>query len=250
MIHDRPGPVPAVNPEGFYLNVTDSTGYTVSYRAEGSSVYGGYEIASVSVAMHDVAHPRPVELSRGTLARGGVVSLTLLSWGHVFHETGKTYDDDTVVEETDLVVPTTTVEGEFTTPDGHELTLPRGEIYETYAGYHRGFGWEDIAETTSLTQAAIGHAIENADDVIHEDGAVRYVIGDGISAIEKAILSIIGGTAVAASHSPAYNDDCGATIRIDQGENPAHSIRDGKPIDDVTTLIDVLENPTRIVDRT
>jgi hypothetical protein len=111
---------------------------------------------------------------------------------------------------------------------------------------------EQVTELPGINNPEDISGVIEAPNAIEDDGRFQRVIGDNPNGPGEIIISIIGGTIVAASSPAVYNDDCGATINIDNdvGEegNPEHSLRDGKPIDEITTLIEVLENPTRIVD--
>lgn len=234
-------------PEKYYVNVTDEYDNQVSFLVEVDG--NGADIAKAGVAVGGtISLPvdgptAPASALTGALILAGSTTLLIASEQGYFGTTGE-------VEEVPVDNIHESTERTWETPDGSEIALPTGEIHGRIGNYERGYGWEYIKEATSLTQTAIGNAVQNPDEVIYENGEIRYIIGPGIT--DDVILSILGGAVVAASHSPAYNDDCGSTINIDNnvGEegNPDHAIRDGKPIDEVTTLIEVLENPTRIVD--
>ncbi|USZ71100.1 hypothetical protein [Natronosalvus halobius] len=243
-----------VKPDTVIVTVTDIDGNQLVIEDDRKSgttkLYAGFAAAGTAGAK-TVRATRPVA-SLGLHGRVAVaVSVGAVAGGTFAHSlaTSTTYSGEEVHDTYPMPVPPTPSEGTWETPEGLEITLPSGAVYEDPMGqgHDRGFGWEYIEETTDLTVGEIGHAVENAEKVV-DDGEVRYIIGDGYSETDRVILSIIGGTIVTASASSAYNEDCGATVRFDESGNPEHALRDGKPIDEVTTLIEVIENPTRIVD--
>uniref|UniRef100_A0A8A2VG66 VWA domain-containing protein n=1 Tax=Haloterrigena alkaliphila TaxID=2816475 RepID=A0A8A2VG66_9EURY len=235
------------SPEKYYVNVTDEYDNEVSFLVEVDA--NGAELAKAGVVAGGTVS-MPVD--GPTAPASAVVGiLTLVGSGTILIASEQGYfGSSSQVEEVPVDDIHQSTERTWETNDGTEIALPTGEIHEQsyYTDHVRGYGWEYIQETTSLTQTALGYAILTQDEVIYENGEIRYIIGGQIGSDEKVILSIIGGTVMAASHTPAYNDDCGATIDINQHDNPEHSLRDGKPIDEVSTLIEILENPTRIVD--
>ncbi|WP_169051744.1 VWA domain-containing protein [Halorhabdus amylolytica] len=163
----------------------------------------------------------------------------------------------------EISVPSTKTVGSWETPTGLEVALTTGTVYATEVShgreYTRGFGWEYIDEITSLSQADIQHVIETG--TVVEYGSNKHVIGDPLSDKDKAILTIIGGVAVAAeeidraveveSEENTCNTD-GYTVETenDRGEegNPEHTIRDEKPINDIDKIDNIIKNPSRILD--
>ncbi|WEL22637.1 hypothetical protein HBNXHr_2597 [Halorhabdus sp. BNX81] len=140
-----------------------------------------------------------------------------------------------------IEVPATPTEGVWQTPNGLEVTLPAGALYASEISdgreYTRGFGWEYIAQTTSLSQADVQHVIETG--TVVEYGHNKHVIGDTLSEKDKAILTIIGGVAVAAESYESVTDTCGRKVHIpDESANP-HPYKDGITKDDI---IDALKN--------
>lgn len=90
--------------------------------------------------------------------------------------------------------------------------------------------------------------------------AVEYIIGS--SQGETIILTIIGGTLVAAqgldrpvehdsSESNCNTEDFTVETENERNsgqDNPEHSIRDEKPINDIDKLDQIIRNPDRILD--
>jgi len=238
-------------PDKLKITVTDEIGSQVVIRhdvengdvAVEAGLAAGTGVAVSTSPAFSAGPPGWVAVAGVTV--GTVIGVTAMELA------AESVEGERAAQEVSFEVPTTGERASWETPDGLEITLPSGVVNEvvTEEGeYERGFGWEYISETTSLEVNEIEHAIRNQRNVINENGEVRYIIGEGLSETERVILSIIGGTIVTASQSPAYNEDCGSTIDINQHDNPEHATRDGKPIDEVTTLKEVLENPTRIVD--
>ena len=102
-------------------------------------------------------------------------------------------------------VPATTTEDQYVlAPDrpfppysGEELTLPGGATY----GTDRGFGWKHIDETTTLSQSAIGHAIENPTDATLEAGELGYVIGEHPADDGEILLRVLDGIVISAQET-------------------------------------------------
>lgn len=245
-------------PDEIVIEVTDDDGNNVTIEHDvttGESAVSAGVGEGVAAGAAFGAATTPVRITPQT-AVVGAIAVGVVAAGSGVHEgasvavSSDPVEGEEIQETFDRPVPETPTEETWETPDGLEITLPSGAVYEdpTAGEIDRGFGWEYITETTSLTHSAIGNAIETPAEIVREEDDVRYVIGEGLSEQEKLIISIIGGTVAAASHTPAYNEDCGATVNIDQGDNPEHALRDGKPIDEVTTLVEVVENPTRVVD--
>lgn len=247
-------------PEKYYVNVTDEYDNEVSFLVDVDS--GGAEIAKAGVVVGGTASvpvdgpTAPVSAIAGLLALAGSGALFLASEQGYFGTSAE-------VEEISVEDMYKTHEQTWDAPGGSEIALPSGAIHEQsyYTGHVRGYGWEYIKETTSLTQGAIGHAIENPDEVIYEGGEVRYIIGEGLSESEKIILSIIGGAVIAAdgfdrpvehesSESNCHTEDFTVETDNDRGPegNPEHTIRDEKPVNDIDKIDDIIKNPDRILD--
>ncbi|WP_135661692.1 hypothetical protein [Halorhabdus rudnickae] len=142
----------------------------------------------------------------------------------------------------EISVPSTEAVGSWETASGLEVALTTGTVYATEVShgreYTRGFGWEYIAATTSLSQADIQHVIETG--TVVEYGSNKYVIGDPLSDKDKAILTIIGGIAVAAESYESTTDTCGNEVHIPDESTNDHPYKDGSTKDD---LMDALKNP-------
>ncbi|MCL9814302.1 hypothetical protein [Natranaeroarchaeum aerophilus] len=80
---------------------------------------------------------------------------------------------------------------------GGELTLPVGSTY----GTDRGFGWEHIDETTTLSQSAIVHAIENPTDERLEAVELGYVIGEHPADDGEILLRVLDGIVISAQET-------------------------------------------------
>ncbi|MEY7849042.1 VWA domain-containing protein [Natrarchaeobius sp. A-rgal3] len=249
VIHDRL----VTRPDELYINVTDTDGYTVSYRAEASSAYSGLEIASVSVITPGVdtpprrPNPTPRKVLRGTASRAGVYSVVLFSWGHTFKETAKTYDDGSFEEETELVVPTTGIEKEFPTSDHRidspEITLPSGVSYphESEDGHERKHGWEQIVELPGVNQPEDLEQIIEAPNAVDQDGRYDLIIGDNPGGPGQIILRVYEGYLLFAGQ--LIEDPTGHHVEIDRNDD--HMIdREDHPTWDETEH--AIRNPSQI----
>jgi hypothetical protein len=146
----------------------------------------------------------------GILAIGGLISI-----GKGVYESEYTSDEGEIVQETPYTGTADSYEPSHPKLPA-EVTLPVG-FYLVEQGVERGYGWEYIAETTSLTQNQIHDAINNPDRVIREDD-VRYVI-DELANGKEVILKIIGGTLMAASADSFVNDPCDQSETLGRKSN-------------------------------
>ncbi|MFC7046962.1 hypothetical protein ACFQH6_17535 [Halobacteriaceae archaeon GCM10025711] len=136
-----------------------------------------------------------------------------------------------------------------------EVTLPTGAVSTAAhdariaSDVQHGYGWRYIAATTSITQADIEHVLANPTG-IYREGDVILVIGRSLTSKDKIILSIIGGTIMAAGNGYA-TDPCHGTV-IDSEDREDHYTRDPdntpkKPYDDRSSVEKVLEAADYIV---
>lgn len=96
-----------------------------------------------------------------------------------------------------------------------------------------------------MTQAEIEHVLNNGREVTQ--GEVTFVIGEGLSGEEKIILTIIGGTLMAAASSSTVEDPCNDIVNVEKHGD--HATRDGKPVDDISTLRQLIKDEVvKIID--
>ncbi|PGF16105.1 hypothetical protein CP556_08230 [Natrinema sp. CBA1119] len=116
--------------------------------------------ASVAVGAGLVATPEPV--SSGT---GGIMITTALGGAAVYGIAQETVLNDGSDVTTETFSSSVNIGAEtedaWETPDDLEIALLSGAIYEQ-DGYDRGYGWEYIDKTTSITKTEIGNVIGNA----------------------------------------------------------------------------------------
>jgi hypothetical protein len=233
----------------YWVNVTDTNGNTAGYLFEFEA--NGEDLARTAVVTGTgfAASPDPYlgdNVVGATVAAGGIIVLTASI------ELGS----EVRTEQVTSFLAAEPVNQWEDTVAGH-VALPPGFV-ETANGQTRGRGWAYIQATSGVTQDQIGDILENGERVPRE-GLRDYVIGQ---AGERAvILTIIGGTLMAAdslerpvehdsSESNCNGDDFTVETDNDRGEegNPEHTIRDGKPINDIGKIDQIIKNPDRILD--
>ena len=228
-------------PDKYWVNVTDTHGTTRAMLFKTTSSGGAKLVKSGVASFGFAAFPTPDDFLGGGIIIGAI---GLGSIANGLYQSEYVASSGEVIQKR----PPSGLARRFN-PSAPELptevVLPVG-AYVAQKGVERGYGWEYIAETTSLTQGEIGRVLENPDRVVTNDD-ITYVI-DKLANGKSVVLTIIGGTLMAASHQPVYNEKCGETVDINDGDNPEHSLRDEKPVNDITTLKEILSNPTRIVD--
>ncbi|MFC4550504.1 MULTISPECIES: hypothetical protein [Halorussus] len=235
-------------PEEYWINLTDSHGNGYAVKIEVKEGGGAKLAASGVVVGGAVSTPTdPSVLARALI--GGVI-ISVFAGGLYLANEYVPADGETVKNQ-----PTTGVKARYLASDTAlptTVTLATGTVAtetdprtgETIA---RGHGWKYIAETTTLTTADIRQVLRN-NPTVHEHGEGDYTVIGRTDYLEEIVISIVGGTIMTASEQPAYNEECEDTVDITKHDNPEHSIRDEKPIDSVSTLREILENPTKIID--
>ncbi|MBO4249196.1 VWA domain-containing protein [Halomicrobium sp. IBSBa] len=244
-----PGPL---NSPSLYIEAVDEHGnaHPVNIQMENESTV-------VSAGISLAALPRKASLSRTTVQGISKTPLGILvtaSLGYAINE--EVGDEQRRIAQSPL---SPTPEVRTYENNGQEVSLNRGFV-EEQDGYYRGYGWEYIQATSELTRDDIGRILEDGERVT--SGEVTYVIGDGVVPEEEAILAIIGGTLMTAEsvdravEHDSSNSNCESTDFVVETENkrnsgpdnPEHTIRDEKPINDLETLDDIIKNPDRILD--
>ncbi|WP_415379495.1 hypothetical protein [Halosimplex sp. TS25] len=211
-------------PDKYWVNVTDQNGNQASYlvnfrRNDQSTTQVAVTLVLATPAKQGYKSPPTAVITTGAV----LVSATLIasSWQLTVSEADET--------GTAASLATESIRTYENTPVG-DVSLPPG-FAKTAGGQTLGYGWAYIQATSGVTQDQIGDILQNGEHVPGE-GAVDYVIGQ---AGERAIiLTIVGGTLMAAESSPGYDDfedECGHTVNIEKTDDQ-HGLRDDKPINE------------------
>jgi hypothetical protein len=219
----------------YWVNVTDTNGNTAGYLFEFEA--NGEDLARTAVATGAgfAASPDPFlgdNAVGATVAVGGILFL-----GLSIEATSQVEAE----EVTSFLAAEPVTEWEDT-PVGH-VTLPPGYV-STTNGQTRGRGWAYIQATSGVTQEQIGDILENGEHVPGE-GLRDYVIGQ--AGERTVILTIIGGTLMAASADGYTNDPCDQSELVDLAYEEDHYTRNPentpkKPFDDRSTVKRLLED--------
>lgn len=186
-----------------------------------------------------------------TFAKGSSVSLSVLTLfvgkagggeGSNSRSNEVRYKSQTPAE----TLPTKSIETAYaeTVASSAVVTLYEGFVAEQN-GHYRGYGWEYIQATSSLTQEEIKRVL-NGGRVVH-DGEITYVIGETYTDTERAILTIIDGTLMAASAVKSVEDgtsEC-REIHYTNDQVQGHSSRDEKVVD-WTDILTTIEDPAAV----
>jgi len=220
-------------PERIEITVTDANGRvaetTARWQPDQNAISTSLFVAGTTI------NRRVGGLDKRALAVGGILIIGSLAASATM-ETNVIGQSGEVLQESSSQIAET-----FENPDIGEVELPNGYV-ETVNGVTRGTGRAYIRATSELTIGEIGNAYSNGER-IGSDGAVEYIIGS--SDDESIILSIIGGTLMAASKT--VSDPCNDFVNVD--ERGDHATRDGKPVDEVSTLRELIRNEVvKIID--
>ncbi|MFC7079226.1 hypothetical protein [Halorussus caseinilyticus] len=238
-------------PDRYWVNVTDAHGnerVVLIDVTEGA----GAELAAAGVAVGTAGSLPSPDLIPDEVVR---IPAALLGLGVAAGGAYVTNEYISASGETVRNEPVTGVEAQYPVSEtalATTVTLPTGAAEtgtdpRTGAQVVRGHGWQYIAQTTSITEAELQQVLQN-NPTVHKHGEGDYTVIGKTDYLEEIVISIVGGTIMAASEQPVYNEDCDDTIDITKHDNPEHSLRESKPIDKVPTLREILKNPTKIVD--
>lgn len=227
-------------PKRYYINVTDANDNDASFQIDVTG--SGAELAKASFGIAGAAivpEPEPTVIGDELIIGGGFVLVGGLLYGA--SQLNLLGTEGTVSElsaETKLSATERTYEGtavgDVRLPVGFVTTSTSALIGET----SRGYGWEYISTTTTITQDELQFVLTN-DPLVITRGQKRIVIGENRAGDER-LLEIIGGTLVAASTGATVEDPCDEIVNVE--ENGDHATRDEKPVDDKSTLRELIRN--------
>ena len=225
-------------PDKYWINVTDSHGNERAMLL-GTTNSGGAKLVKSGVASVGFAvAPTPDDVVAG----GIIIGIAgLISIGNGLYQSEHVARDGDVLYESQLsgtarkFTPTNS-----NLPSG--VVLPVG-AYVVEEGIERGYGWEYLDATTSLTQNEISRVLEEGRVI--QDGDIRYVI-DELANGKNVVLTIIGGTLMAASIDAYAEDPCGdGKIELESQEEHYTRNKDGepdKPVNSRSELRELIEN--------
>lgn len=236
-------------PERYWINVTDEHGnerVVLIDVQEG----GGAKIASAGVAAGTVGSlPSPdlipdevVRIPAGLLVLGVSAGGAYVANEYIPTSGGAIENEPVTGTERQYLATDTALETTVTLPTGGVSTEFDSR---TGTSISHGHGWKHIDKTTGVTNDELGQVLSD-NPTVHKHGEGDYTVIGRTDHLEEVVISIIGGTIMAASSDTFAEDSCGdGKIELETEED--HYTREvddepNKPFNSRSEVKDLLEN--------
>jgi hypothetical protein len=222
-----------IPPDFYYVNVTDVNGDTTSIKVtpqSGGNLIGGVNISAKAVlgAAAPAVATETASVSGSAVAAGSTVGA-----GGALVTVGAAVLNGALISEavpegeanvqrktaTQYVVPPGSFEPPLEQPDGTEIRLPSGAVYDSppitigESGAVRGHGEELITRVPGINDRSDIQYVINHPSATYNDGPYKIVIGDNPGRGSHVVLKLISDSIVSASEA-VYDRTRGKPVKI------------------------------------